>query len=74
MADEKVRDKLRNRGDAIDDAVAAAEGTLKDRDAKAQQGIKGVLASDNPHKPGSTLHKLWERKRQAGELKAQEGK
>lgn len=70
MADS-TRDQLRNRGDAIDSAVEAAVATNQERDAKAAQGIKGVKASDNPNKPGSALHRAWERKRQAGTLQAQ---
>ncbi len=78
MSDEKKKDEKSyfGRGRDIDSAVEAAEGSNRDRDARAKQaeGIKGVKASDNPHKEGSTLAKLWERKRQAGTLQAQKGK
>ena len=62
---------LEGRGDAIDSIVDAADSTNQERDSKAAQGIKGVSASDNPNKPGSALHRAWERKRQAGKLIAQ---
>ena len=68
---ESTADTIRNRGDAIDSIVDAADSTNQERDSKAAQGIKGVLASDNPNKPGSALHRAGERKRQAGTLIAQ---
>jgi hypothetical protein len=71
MPDKSLTDKLRGRDQQIQDAVDAAQGTNQERDAAAAQGVKGVKASDNPHKPGSTLAKLWERKRQAGKLVSQ---
>ncbi len=69
MPDEETK----TRQQVIDDAIAAAEGSNQERDTPTV-GIKGVLASDNPNKPGGALSRAWERKRKAGTLIAQQEK
>lgn len=69
MSDEGQ--KRETRQEQIDNAVDSADSSNQERDATAQQGIKGVTADMNPEKPGSALNRAWERKRLAGTLIAQ---